>query len=452
MRDCLDLIRSSTDGMIWPALPAGAGATLLAVLHEMDLTQWWPAEALERHQFLQLENSLRQAYERVPFHRERLAAAGYRPGQNVTREFFQALPLMERRDVQEQGEALLCRNVPAGHGRVVAGETSGSIGAPIRHYGTELTQFMWHACTLRDHLWHRRDFSARMAAIRKGMKEGVQPGWGPPADLVFRTGPCAMLDISADLDRQLEWLQREAPAYLITNAYNLYWLARRAIERNVRWPGLRQVRSFGGTFPDDAREVIRRAWSVPLADIYTAEEAGYIALQCPEHDHYHIQSENLIVEVLDDSGRACAPGEIGRVVLTTLHNFAMPLVRYEIGDYAEAGAACPCGRGLPVIRRILGRQRNILTFPDGRRRWPSFPSEKWSHAAPVAQLQLVQRTLDRIDVNVVAPRALTQGEKAALVAALQTCLGHPFRMEVREVAEIPRSASFKFEDFVSEIV
>jgi phenylacetate-CoA ligase len=452
MHDCLDRIRSSTDGMIWPALPAGTGATLLAVVHEMEQTQWWTHEELERHQLRQLENSLRHAYEQVPFHRERLAAAGYKPGPALTPDAFRALPLMKRRDIQDEGDALLCCNVPPGHGRVVAGETSGSIGAPIRYYGTELTQFMWHACTLRDHLWHRRDVSAKMAAIRKGMKEGVQPGWGPPADLVFRTGPCAMLDIAADLDRQLDWLQREAPAYLITNAYNLYWLARRAIERNTRWPELREVRSFGGAFPEDAREVIRRAWGVPLSDIYTAEEVGYIALQCPEHDHYHVQSENLVVEVLDESGQPCAPGEIGRVVLTTLHNFAMPLVRYEIGDYAEAGAPCPCGRGLPVIRRILGRQRNILTFPDGRRRWPSFPSERWSGAAPVRQLQLVQCAPDRIDVNVVAARALTGSEKAALVAALQGCLGYPFRMEVRELAEIPRSASHKFEDFVSEIV
>jgi len=433
------------------ALPGHVAASLVAYLNQLEQTQWWPVDEMEQHQFRQLTSLLRQAYENVPFHRQRLTAAGFDPNLSITREDFLALPLMTRSDIQSQGDALLCRNVPAEHGGMGAGETSGSTGMPIRYYGTELTQFFWHACTLRDHLWHRRDASGKLAAIRKNMKDSVQPTWGSPTDLIYQTGPCAMLDIGADIDHQLDWLQRHAPDYLLTNAFNLYWLARRSLERNIQLPGLRQVRSFGGTFPEDTRAIVHRAWNVALADIYTAEEVGYIALQCPVHDQYHVQSESLIVEVLGESGKPCRPGEIGKVVLTSLYNFAMPLVRYAIGDYAEAGAPCPCGRGLPVLKRILGRSRNILTFPDGRRRWPSFPSEKWTHAAPVTQLQLVQRSCERIDINVVAARALTDRERKELIAALQGCLGHPFAMEVRELAVIPRSASYKFEDFVSEI-
>jgi len=359
---------------------------------------------------------------------------------------------MNRSDVQILGEALLSSKVPAGHGRITKGETSGSTGTPITYYGTELTQFFWDACTLRDHFWHGRDVTAKLAAVRKNMKDAVLPSWGPPVDILFRTGPAATLDINSDLDAQLEWLQVQAPAYLITAAHNLYWLARRSLERGIVLPNLRQVRSFGGVFPDDARRVIREAWNVPLVDVYTAEEVGYIALQCPECEHFHVQSENLIFEILDESGEPCQPGDIGRIVLTTLHNFAMPLVRYDIGDYAEAGAPCACGRGLPVITRILGRQRNLLTLPNGRRHWPSFPSEKWSHAGPIRQLQLVQQSLDHIEVRVVAERVLNEGEKVKLVSALQNCLGHPFNMSVRELADIPRAASHKFEDFISEVV
>jgi phenylacetate-CoA ligase len=450
--DSLDRVRSSVGGMVWPALPAGGGANLLALQFQFDQTQWWPAAALERNQLRQLDFSLRHAHESVPFHRERLAAAGYPFRESLTSETFRLLPRSTRSDVQVHGEAMLSRAVPAEHGQVNSGETSGSTGAPIRHYGTDLTQFFWHACTLRDHLWHRREMSSKTAAIRKGVQDAEHPSWGPPADLVFGTGPRVTLGIATDLDAQLDWLQRHRPAYLITNAYNLYWLARRSIERGITLPELRQVRSFGGTFPEDAREVARRAWNASLADIYTAEEVGYIALQCPEHNHYHVQSENLIVEILDEAGRPCAPGAIGKVVLTTLHNFAMPLVRYEIGDYAEAGAPCPCGRGLPVIRRILGRERNILTLPDGRQRWPSFPSDQWSQEAPVRQLQMVQHTRESIEVRVVPERTLTAREKEGLIAALRRCLGHPFEMKLTELAEIPRNASYKFEDFISKIV
>jgi phenylacetate-CoA ligase len=114
-------------------------------------------------------------------------------------------------------------------------------------------------------------------------------------------------------------------------------LAGHAIERGINLPGLKQLRTFGEVLSDETRELCQRAWQVGIADLYSSEEAGSIAVQC-EHGAYHLQSENLLVEIIDDHGAACLPGEIGRVLITTLHNFAMPLIRYEIGDYAECGA------------------------------------------------------------------------------------------------------------------
>ena len=127
------------------------------------------------------------------------------------------------------------------------------------------------------------------------------------------------------------------------------------------------MRTFGEILEPVCRATCQQVFGVKVVDMYSSQEVGYIALQCPEHEHYHVQAENLLVEVLAEDGRGCGPGEVGRVVVTTLHNFAMPLLRYDIGDYAEVGASCPCGRGLGVLTRILGRQRNLLVLPDGRR-------------------------------------------------------------------------------------
>jgi phenylacetate-CoA ligase len=88
--------------------------------------------------------------------------------------------------------------------------------------------------------------------------------------------------------------------------------------------------------------------------MYSANETGYLALQCPLSGHYHVQSETVLVEVLDEVGRACRPGETGAVVVTPLQNFAMPLLRYSLGDFAEVGSPCACGRHLPVLKEILG--------------------------------------------------------------------------------------------------
>jgi phenylacetate-CoA ligase len=444
----LDLIRSAYTGMVWPRLPDAAGATALAMQYQLGQTQWWPAARLEEHQLQQLTLVLKHAAETVPFYRERWPSASF--GGGLTRERFRELPRLTRADVQQAGPALLSERVPAAHGELVAGETSGATGMPVQFKLTGLTQLFWRAFNLRDHLWHGRDPSGTLAAIRR-LETRDQPGWGPSIDDAYRSGRSRVLNIAHGLDTQLDWLAETSPAYLISNAYNVYWLARRSMERGLALPGLRQALTFGGTLPEDAHAVVRRAWNVGLADVYTAEEVGYIALQCPVSGHYHVQSENLIVEILGEGGRPCGPGEIGAVVLTTLHNHAMPLIRYEIGDYAEAGGPCECGRGLPVIRRILGRKRNMLALPGGRLQWPSFPSDRWSHTAPVRQLQVVQESLELIRVRVVTARELTRAEEREFLAAMQNCLGHPLRMELERVAEIPRGPGYKFEDFISQV-
>lgn len=186
-----------------------------------------------------------------------------------------------------------------------------------------------------------------------------------------------MLGLSVDIDEQLRWLVRESPDYLLAHAVNVQALAERSLELGLVLPRLKQARTYGEMLRPEARGIVRKAWGVEIADSYSCEELGYPALQCPQCDFYHVQAESVILEILGDDGIPCKPGEAGRVVWSSLHNFAMPLLRYAIGDYAEAGESCDCGRGFPVLRRIVGRQRNMLVRPDGVRHWPSFPSQAW---------------------------------------------------------------------------
>jgi phenylacetate-CoA ligase len=189
---------------------------------------------------------------------------------------------------------------------------------------------------------------------------------------------------------------------------------------------------------------------VGIADIYSSEEIGVIAFQC-EEGRYHVQAENLLLEILDADGEPLPPGQIGRVVITTLHNLAMPLIRYELGDYAALGGACPCGRSLPVLDRIVGRRRNMIRLPDGTEHWPSFPESRWAGIAPIRQLQAIQRTLETVALKVVASRPLTPDEIVRLQQAFADMLCFPHRIVVDQVAEIPRQANNKFEDFLSEL-
>ncbi|MDP1708742.1 MAG: phenylacetate--CoA ligase family protein [Gammaproteobacteria bacterium] len=443
--------RSSVASIAWPALPTPEAAAMLAMQYQLEQSQWWPPEVLLEQQLRQLSTLLAHAYETIPFYRERLRSVGFDPKSGLTWDMFTSLPLLRRSEVQSAGEALLSQKPLREHGKIAEGKTSGSTGRPIKFYGTQLGRTFWQILTLREHLWHQRDFSGTLAAIRSRAPSLDRRGWGPSTDVAFDTGPCASIDICTDVQRQLKWLQQQNPDYLLSYPSNVRALARACLEQGIKLPRLREVRTLSETLNPDLRALCREAWDVPVVDMYSAAEVGHIALQCPEHEHYHIQSETVLVEILNAEDKPCQPGEIGRVVLTALHNSAMPLIRYEIMDYAEAGARCPCGRGLPVITRILGRQRNLITLPDGRQHCPDTGYKTWFGLAPIQQFQIIQHSLQQIEVKLVMPRPLTQDEQDKMTAILHTSLGHPFDIMFSYHDDIPRSTGGKFEEFMSKV-
>lgn len=441
------LPRSNCAGVLWPALPDDSNAQMLALQYQFEQSQWWSPERLQDLQLQQFAQVFRHAVATVPYYRERFAPWA---GGAMSWERYRELPVSSRRDIQFAGTAMHSTAPPQAHGPGISTQSSGSTASPLVTLGTAWTQIMWNALLLRDHLWHGRDLRGKLAAIRSKTEDGVFAGWGP-ATAAFATGPSVVRSLVIDIDEQVRWLAAENPDYVLSFATNLQALAKRSLELGVRLPRLKQARTYGETLLPDARDIVRKAWGVGIADSYSSEELGYIALQCPEHEHYHLQSESLIVEVLDADGVPCAPGETGQVAVSTLHNFAMPLLRYASGDYAEVGEPCACGRGLPVLKRIVGRQRNMLRRPDGVRYWPSFPMSAWSDTAPVLQIQLVQDAIDHVEVRVVMPRDFAGGERERLTAALLDCLGYPFRITINRVGDIPRGAGQKYEDFICKV-
>lgn len=448
---------SGTPGVVFPALPPPAAALALAIQAQLDETQWLPVAELRRLQLAQLDLLLRHAHATSPGWRARLEAAGYRPDRPLAEDTFARLSVLRREDLQREEEALRCAQVPQAHGTLTTAATSGSTGRPVRVQKTGLCDLFWQALTLREHRWHHRDLSGKLAVIRHFKQPGVEPPaghrldvWGPSTNVAYRTGPSSLLTIWADPRAQAKWLRRENPDYLLTYPSNLRALARLFERRQKRLPKLREIRTVSEMLTPDVKAYAERVFGVPITDVYSSQEVGYVAAQCDQH-RYHVQSEACRVEVLDDAGRPCGPGEVGRVVVTPLHNFAQPLLRYDLGDLAEVGEPCSCGRGLPVLARVLGRVRNLLVYPDGHRAWPLFRDDRFAEIAPVRQYQLVQKTLEHLELRLVADRPLTGSEEDALRAILVDRLRHPFRITFAYPSEIPRSAGGKYEDFRSEV-
>jgi phenylacetate-CoA ligase len=254
--------------------------------------------------------------------------------------------------------------------------------------------------------------------------------WSKPINAIYPTGPLFALNVVATLEQQLEWLDRIKLDYLTSYASNLIALTHYAKSIKRALPKILELRTSGETLTADDAKFLSEAWDTKVVDMYSCEEVGYLALQCPDQPCYHIQSEHVILEVVDEQGRACGPGEVGRVVITDLHNFATPFIRYDIGDHAEVGGPCACGRGLPTLKRILGRTRNRLTLPDGRKVFPRLGERSLSSIPDVSVLRfrVIQRSLTTIELQLVCSRPLNEQEKSEVAAKLQKSLGHPFEI------------------------
>ena len=449
-------ISSSVEGIEWPALPAMIGASRLSVLFQIEQSQWWSQEKIRRKQFKQIDGLLRHCIQHVPYYREVLAK--HIKPQALTEEQWHEIPLLTRDTLQQVGDKLRADALPEGHGKLVMQRTSGSTGKPVEVISTELTNFFWNVFTLRDTLWHRCDLSRKLAVIRHLKDVDAKPphglrakNWGRATAGMSETGICVMISVHTPIVEMATWLAKEKPDYLMTHPSVVQELALHCQREGLEFPFLCEVRTISEALPDGLRGLCQKVWGVRLMDLYSTMELGYLALQCPEHEHYHVQSEGVLLEVLDDDGRPCAPGQVGRVVVTSLHNFAMPLIRYEIGDYAEVGEPCSCGRGLPVIKRILGRYRNLVTLPNGEKRWPRFGIGDILKIAQVLQYQAIQHSLHDVEFLLVVEQALSEEQRQALTELFLNTLHPEMNVTVREVNQIPRSASGKYEEFVTRL-
>jgi phenylacetate-CoA ligase len=456
----LDVI-TILSGAHWPAIPAPRAAQLLAIQFQLEQSQWLPPEELADAQLKQLARVVAYARESIPFYRERLSGLTLAADQPIDLSEWRTVSLLDRFDLQTYGDRMQGPANAKERSKRATSVTSGSTGTPVSTVSTTLTRLIWNAITLRQHIWHRRNLKLKFAAIRwRGMDDQAfsetsrGETWGTATAGVVRTGPAVSLDIRNSIQRQAEWLIEEDPYYLLTYPSNALALARHFIEYGLTITNLREVRTFGESLDTNTRRFCRQAWDVPVVDNYSTQEVGYIALQCPTGRGYHLQSENVLVEVIDDKGQPCGPQQVGRVVVSTLQNFAQPLFRYDIGDYAEVGEPCSCGRGLPVLNRILGRRRNMFRLADGTQIWPSLSMEPGlvpNVVANIRQFQVVQLTIEQLKVRLVTSRSLDTDDERELVGWLHCSLGYPFRVEFDYVRSIERSAGGKFEDFCSLI-
>jgi phenylacetate-CoA ligase len=445
--------------LCWPPFITEGQLIRPEVLAGLAESQYWGAEILERGQQAQLLSLLEWAGKSVPHYSEAVwipdlvAELRHRPA-DFWHIWRSTVPILTKVELRKQSARLKASGLPQAHLPLKTIRTSGSTGIPVEIGSTAITRLVWSALSLREIAWRGRNFGKRLGAIRyldRSDREPLgtlAPSWPKLVSDHHRTGPFGIIHVGFPIRELAEWLRAFNPHYLVTHPSVAAALMD---ELDAKPPALEEIIFVAEPLPRELEARLKDAWGVRSAEYYSANEVGYIAFRCAEHDKLHIQSEALLVEILGEDGSLCRPGEAGRIVVTSLHNFATPLIRYELGDYATMGEPCACGRALPVIEKVLGRVRNLVQTPDGRRYWPVALS-RFRTITAVRQFQYVQTAPDTIQLRLVLERALTEEEERQTAAFAQKAFGYPFRIEVVPVSEIARGPGGKYEEFVSLMV
>jgi phenylacetate-CoA ligase len=257
--------------------------------------------------------------------------------------------------------------------------------------------------------------------------------------------------------RRIEELR---PKFLMGYSYSMHLLADYLLEAGIRTPELKAVFASTQTLLPSQRREIEMAFGCGVYDLYASREFSLMASECEKHTGYHIQSENVLLEFLKD-GEPVSPGETGTIHVTSLNNYAMPFIRYEIGDTGKpSDDRCSCGRGLPLFRSLEGRTtRGFEYFVTGDGSLLFLRDmEKVFGGLPVKTFQIVQEKRDEILVRVVKANGYSEKDTNFIKRNLvweRTGKGHfqqITNVEVEFVKSIPLEKSGKKRYFISRLV
>lgn len=423
------------------------------LVHRLEASQWRSPEEIADRQFAALGRLVEHAATQSRFFADHLRAAGLAPADLRHQEGLLSLPPITRRDFQRAPDEVFCDQAPPEYGEVAMAASSGSTGEPVVIRRTLFDQLLFQAMTMRVHLWHGLGTGLRLCTSRATIPEIVTtPSWNNTAGQFWPTGAMLAIPNSTAIAKQTELIAAFAPDILVIYPSNIVAITQQLEPLGAPPFRLKQIRTTSETLSPHDRAMIEAYWQCPVIDIYSSTEVGYIAVQCPDSALYHVMSETLLVEIIDDRGRPCSEGEVGRIVISDLNNYATPVIRYAIGDLAEVGPPCACGRGMPTLKRIVGRERNLILMPDGTRHWPLTGRSRYRSVAPVVQYQMIQQERERIEVRLVVERPLDLDEEARLRTVMTEALGHPFALEFTYFeGRLPIGANGKLEEFVCRL-
>lgn len=421
---------------------------------EYERNQWLSVDEIQALQLKKLQALLAHCQEHVPYYARRWAAAGldWRDLRSV--DDLRFFPAIDKDEIRANRQDFVARPWV---GRTLTKTTGGSTGRPFSFEYTRESYERRMAVMMRGYGW---------AGWKLGVKRLDVWGTDLGSPSVFRRWKTQLYDralgrrvlscfeMTADnLGAYVAEIDRYRPEVIVgyTSALEAMatWIGSHG---GAAWaPG--SVITAAEMLSERQRALFEKSFRSPVFHTYGCREFMLIGAECEVHQGYHTSADQLVVEVTDDDRKPVEQG-VGDVLITDLHNFGMPFVRYANGDLAatmQRGLRCACGRGLPLLGSVEGRRLDMLSTPDGR----IIPGEFFPHlmkdVSAVEAFQVRQTHVDRLAIDVVKRSELSEADMRYLRSEIDKVVGAAMTVEFRFVDEIALTPSGKRRVTVREI-
>ena len=437
--------------VVFPTLDLVRHRRTMEYLRELERSQWFKREALFDIQRVKLKALIKHAYANVPYYHRVFKDRGLRPNDIKSVEDLNRLPKLTKDNIRSNFDDMVATNFS--RAEMIPYATGGSTGEPLQFYITKDYINSKSASELRAYSWCGYNLGDKHAVL-----------WGSPVDLkkseelrnriVNFFDRCIMLNcfrMSKEYMKMYVYrLEKFKPKIVRGYASAVYLFAKFMLHEGVDNIKPKAVITAAETLFDHERTTIEKAFGCEVYDFYGAREAAAISSECSEHSGYHISAENYVLECVKEGERA-ASGGTGVILVTNLHNYAMPFIRYEIGDLGRlSDEVCSCGRGLPLMSSIEGRTTDIIVTQDGN--FISTPVLTLIFKnLPVKQYQVIQEKSEKIIVKIVRGSKYSKKDTRYIMRGMRKFIGKGVQIRLEFVDSIPLTNSGKKKPIISKI-
>jgi phenylacetate-CoA ligase len=372
------------------------GKPILKVVDALKKSQWFSQDELKQRQWHDLKRLLAHAWQTVPFYRNLFDQLGITPEEIRTESDFRKIPILTRQQLVDHQHEL---HSVAPQSRTSIVKTGGSTGKPVSLKVDSVAEAYYPANIYRTLSWYGIDIGEPWATIWGRLLEKNNTGLSVFKDFLANKIRLSTRDIDEQAEAFFFKIKKHKARYIYGYASSVLHFAHRISQKQLdpNDLNLKAVVCTSDNLNPSDRQFLKKMFGCAIVDIYGATEIGVVGAECPDHS-LHIPVESVYLELEEEETKS----SFKNVLVTDLHNTAMPIIRYRIGDIASGIAHnCGCGLGLPVLTSMPGRSFDLITTPTGEKIHPMiFNDIIWQlpeQGANVGQFQFVRKSANKMN-------------------------------------------------------